>query len=296
MLSLRGAPAGIEERTTGRDGDRTVIVRRRTWSFVVDGEPETVRTATRTEHDGSHVVAWSDGARTWTGAAFVPDVFPPPARGAWPVLDATGAVAETWVEVDGNDVLWTIGSVPARATFADGGLARATIGALTLAPVAPGLEIAPIDPATVLSVPLGDVAAPAHPVVARFRVGETLVDVRAPLPVELRSSDVRLLAELIARAGGDGDCEARSARFVELATERGIEARVVAGLALDRERQRLVPHAWTEVRLGDRWVPVDPTWRRLPADAARLTLGVASRTEVAAALLALPPVQIVSLR
>jgi len=295
VLSVRGVPAGIEERTTGRDGERRVIVRRRTWSFVIDGEAETVRTATRTEHDGSHVVSWTDGEHTWSGAAFVPDLFPPPSSGTWPVLDATGTVAETWVDVEGNDIAWTIGSVPARATFADGGLARATVGALTLAPASPGLTIAPIDPAAALSVPLGDIDAPARPVVARFRVGGEVVDVNAPLPVELRSSDIMLLAELIARAGG-GDCEARSARFVELATEHGIDARVVAGLALDGERRRLVPHAWSEVRLYDRWVAVDPTWRLLPADAARLTLGVASRAEVAAALLALPPVEVVSLR
>ena len=297
VLSLRGVPAGIEERTIGRDADRTVIVRRRSWSFVVDGDEQIVRTATRTEHDGHRVVSWTDGARTWTGAAFVPDLFPPPSSGVWPVLDpVAGAVVETWVEIEGDDVAWTIGSVPARATFADGRLTHASVGALTVAPAPPDPRIAPIDPAEVLSVPLGDVAAPPHPVVASFRVGGDLVDVHAPLAAELRSEDVALLAELIARAGVDGDCEARSARFVVLATERGLEAHVVAGLTLDRERRRFVPHAWTEVHLHGRWIAVDPTSRQIPADAARLTLGGASRAEVAAALVALPPIEVVSLR
>jgi hypothetical protein len=297
VLSLRGVPAGTEDRTTGRDGDRTVVVRRRTWSFVIDGEVETVRAATRTEHDGRHAVAWTDGTRTWHGAAFVPDLFPPPSTGNWPVLDAAGEVQPTVVEVRGSDVAWTVGSVPARATFDAGGrLVSASLGALALGPGARDLVVAPIDPAELSSVVVGDIALPAHPVVATFRVGAEVVEVRAPLLEELRSEEAAEIRALIRAVGSEGDCEARAGRFAGLARARGIDARVVAGLALDREQRRLVPHAWAEVWLGGRWVAVDPTWSLVPADAARLSFGVASRAEAAAELLSAPPIEVLSLR
>ncbi|MHC4861626.1 MAG: hypothetical protein ACYTDY_16220, partial [Planctomycetota bacterium] len=41
------------------------------------------------------------------------------------------------------------------------------------------------------------------------------------------------------------------------------------------------PHAWNEVVLGGRWVPVDATWNETVADAAHIRLGHGERGDFA---------------
>lgn len=72
-------------------------------------------------------------------------------------------------------------------------------------------------------------------------------------------------------ADGRGDCYEFAALFAALAREAGFEARLVTGLAwAGDERQGFAPHAWNEVRIGNSWLSVDPTWDQVGADAARL--------------------------
>jgi len=49
--------------------------------------------------------------------------------------------------------------------------------------------------------------------------------------------------------------------YAVMARSAGLEARVVTGLGADG-RGGFGPHAWNEVRAGERWIPLDATWAR----------------------------------
>ncbi len=70
---------------------------------------------------------------------------------------------------------------------------------------------------------------------------------------------------------GRGDCYEFAALFSALAQRAGFDARLVTGLAwAGDELGGFAPHAWNEVRIGNTWLSVDPTWDQVGADAARL--------------------------
>jgi len=76
-------------------------------------------------------------------------------------------------------------------------------------------------------------------------------------------------------ATGQGDCTEHTSLFLAAAHATGLDARPVAGLLYLSEGvvgPGLYPHAWAEVRVGERWVAVDPTLGTFPADAARVPL------------------------
>lgn len=71
-----------------------------------------------------------------------------------------------------------------------------------------------------------------------------------------------------------GDCTEHSVLFVALARAAGVPARIVHGLAYMNDNERgplLVLHQWAEAYAGG-WIPVDPTFGLLPADAARIVI------------------------
>ncbi|HJV90650.1 MAG TPA: transglutaminase domain-containing protein [Holophagaceae bacterium] len=68
-----------------------------------------------------------------------------------------------------------------------------------------------------------------------------------------------------------GDCTEHGVLAVALLRKLGVPARGAVGwVALD---DVLGPHFWVEVKLGGRWVPVDPTFDQAPASAFRMKLG-----------------------
>lgn len=69
-----------------------------------------------------------------------------------------------------------------------------------------------------------------------------------------------------------GDCNEHAALFAGLARAAGVPARVAAGLVY--MQGRFYYHAWNEVLLEGRWVPIDPTFGENPAGALRLRLAV----------------------
>lgn len=74
-----------------------------------------------------------------------------------------------------------------------------------------------------------------------------------------------------------GDCNEHTALFVSLARAAGVPSRIAAGVVYsDRigPRGAFYYHAWPEVRLGGStdWVPVDPTFGQVPADATHVKL------------------------
>jgi hypothetical protein len=74
-----------------------------------------------------------------------------------------------------------------------------------------------------------------------------------------------------------GDCNEHTALFVSLARAAGIPSRIAAGVVYSDRISgtgAFYYHAWPEVRLGGStdWVPVDPTFGQVPADATHVKL------------------------
>lgn len=67
-----------------------------------------------------------------------------------------------------------------------------------------------------------------------------------------------------------GDCTEHGVLAVALLRKLGVPARGAVGwVALDRT---LGPHFWVEVKVKDRWIPIDPTFDQAPASAFRVKL------------------------
>ena len=81
---------------------------------------------------------------------------------------------------------------------------------------------------------------------------------------------------------GKGDCTEHSRLFVALCRAAGIRAREVKGLVYANYGQGgpgLYWHAWAEVKVGDAWIAVDPTFGQDVADATHIALGRGSRQD-----------------
>jgi transglutaminase-like putative cysteine protease len=78
---------------------------------------------------------------------------------------------------------------------------------------------------------------------------------------------------------GRGDCTEHGVLAVALLRRLGVPSRGVTGwVALDGT---LGLHFWVEVKLGQRWFPVDPTFDQAPASAFRLKLGTTDLADLA---------------
>jgi transglutaminase-like putative cysteine protease len=76
-----------------------------------------------------------------------------------------------------------------------------------------------------------------------------------------------------------GDCTEHGVLAVALLRRLGVPARGVTGWVALENIVGL--HFWVEVKLGLRWVPVDPTFDQAPASAFRLKLGTADLADLA---------------
>jgi transglutaminase-like putative cysteine protease len=75
---------------------------------------------------------------------------------------------------------------------------------------------------------------------------------------------------------GQGDCTEHTLLFLALARAAGIPARGVYGLVYARYQDgipALYWHAWAEVKSGDEWISLDPTFGQPVADATHIALG-----------------------
>jgi transglutaminase-like putative cysteine protease len=84
---------------------------------------------------------------------------------------------------------------------------------------------------------------------------------------------------------GRGDCTEHTRLFVALARASGIRAREVKGLVYANYGQGgpgLYWHAWAEVKVGNDWIAVDPTFGQDVADATHVTLGRGSSQDAIA--------------
>ena len=84
-------------------------------------------------------------------------------------------------------------------------------------------------------------------------------------------------AQEVAR-NGRGDCTEHGALAIALLRRLGVPCRAVAGWAALENTLGL--HFWVEVELGDRWVPIDPTFDQAPASAFRMKLSTSDLAEL----------------
>ncbi|MEC9285355.1 MAG: hypothetical protein VYC36_05215, partial [Pseudomonadota bacterium] len=49
-------------------------------------------------------------------------------------------------------------------------------------------------------------------------------------------------------------------------------AKTIVGLAYDADNGVFAKHAWNEIAVDGLWIPVDPTWNQVRADATHLRL------------------------
>jgi hypothetical protein len=71
-------------------------------------------------------------------------------------------------------------------------------------------------------------------------------------------------------AGAGASCREIALDYLHRAARDGRQGRVAVGVAWTGEA--LAWHAWAEVRQGDAWIPVDPTFGQIPALAPRFTV------------------------
>ena len=89
--------------------------------------------------------------------------------------------------------------------------------------------------------------------------------------IRAKDLSVGFASALEVARNGQGDCTEHGVLAVALLRKLGVPARGVVGWAGLGETTGL--HFWVEVKLGQRWVPVDPTFDQAPASAVRLKLG-----------------------
>ncbi|HTP25531.1 MAG TPA: transglutaminase-like domain-containing protein [Anaeromyxobacteraceae bacterium] len=89
---------------------------------------------------------------------------------------------------------------------------------------------------------------------------------------------------------GKGDCTEHALLFTALARAAGIPSRQVHGLVY-AQYDDLVPalywHAWVEVKSGEEWIPLDPTFDQPVADPTHVVLGRGSQVDTVGLLGAL---------
>lgn len=86
--------------------------------------------------------------------------------------------------------------------------------------------------------------------------------------VEDRVTDSHSALETL--QGRTGNCQSHSRLYAALARSAGIPTRFVSGLVY-QEKMGFLYHSWAESYVG-RWLPVDPTFGQVPADATHIKL------------------------
>ena len=76
-----------------------------------------------------------------------------------------------------------------------------------------------------------------------------------------------------------GDCNEHSTLFAAMARSIGIPATICSGLVYQGDG--FYYHAWNEVYVGGRWLPIDVTLDRFEMDAAHIRLAVGSLDSMA---------------
>jgi hypothetical protein len=68
------------------------------------------------------------------------------------------------------------------------------------------------------------------------------------------------------------ECQGHAWLYAALARAQGIPTRVVSGLVYMEELEGFLYHSWNESLVEGAWLPVDPTFGQVPADASHITM------------------------
>lgn len=88
--------------------------------------------------------------------------------------------------------------------------------------------------------------------------------------IEKRAVDAFSALEVLEQK--QGECQGHSYLYTAMARALGIPTRVVNGLVYSEIGPGFLYHTWAESWLDGAWIPVDPTFGQLPADATHLKL------------------------
>jgi hypothetical protein len=158
-----------------------------------------------------------------------------------------GAMWEIELRGEGERVRMGVGGLPAEVTI-PGQRARF---------VADARAEVPALPPRLYGV---TVQGPTAPGDARKFCGAPL----DPLAAELRAP------RLPAPAAEGASCREKTARWLASATRAGFAGRTAVGVAWDGAA--FAWHAWAEVQVDGRWIPIDPSFGQAPARGPRFTL------------------------
>lgn len=113
----------------------------------------------------------------------------------------------------------------------------------------------------------------------------------------LDTRDTATLTTLEVLARQEGDCTEHALLFVSLARAAGIPAREVVGVVYRGDDDRRFGwHAWAEVVIDGRWVPVDPMHGQVPVDATHIREGLVGTASAAGFALAGATLEVVSIK
>ena len=113
----------------------------------------------------------------------------------------------------------------------------------------------------------------------------------------LDTRDTATLTTLEILARQEGDCSEHALLFVSLARAARIPAREVVGVVYrGDDEKRFGWHAWAEVVIDGRWVPVDPMHAQLPVDATHIREGLVGTASAAGFALAGATLEVVSIK
>lgn len=175
--------------------------------------------------------------------------------------------------------------VPARPNQRVERLADGRVGVTIVA--GPGATVGGAEPTEALAVTAAvDVDDPAIVALARS-ITEGAADPRAAVARivawvhgNLRGAlSTRLETASQVLAERRGDCTEFTLLFIALARAAGVPARELSGLTYAGDGGQVFAwHAWAEVALDGRWVPVDASWNEPLANASHIVLGVGDDT------------------
>ncbi|HET9699790.1 MAG TPA: transglutaminase-like domain-containing protein [Burkholderiales bacterium] len=92
------------------------------------------------------------------------------------------------------------------------------------------------------------------------------------IQANIRREAVDVFSALDVLQSRRAECQGHAWLYAALARSVGIPTRVVSGLVYLEEFQGFLYHAWNESLVDGAWLPVDPTFGQVPADATHITM------------------------
>jgi hypothetical protein len=92
------------------------------------------------------------------------------------------------------------------------------------------------------------------------------------IQANIRREAVDVFSALDVLQSRRAECQGHAWLYAALARSVGVPTRVVSGLVYLEEFQGFLYHAWNESLVDGAWLPVDPTFGQVPADATHITM------------------------